>query len=101
MGVAFVRPILRTMKAVRPLEVASTTAGVVKHLTTATYGENFAVTIQATTGSIYISTLTTAPTTATGYELKERESIDLNVPANLAIIGNSTTAAFQAIIWNY
>jgi hypothetical protein len=101
MGVSFVRPILKSMKAVVPTTVASTSAGAVKHLPTATYGENFAATIMCTTGIIYISTLTTAPTSTNGYEVKERETIDLNVPSNLAIIGNSTTAAYQAIVWNY
>lgn len=81
--------------------IPSTTAGVIDFLQSTDYGGNFLCTIYCTTGQIAVSTLTTAPSTTIGYLLTEGKSLELIVPNYLGILGNSTTAAYQAIIWNY
>jgi hypothetical protein len=98
MGATFVRPMFKTVKAIIFENVASTSAGAVDTIGSSVYGENFSITINCSTGSIFINPLTAA-TTTNGYKLKENQSMDLKVESQLSIIGDSTTAAYQATIW--
>ena len=96
--VNYVRPIYRRIKAIVFENVASTAAGSVDTLGSSVYGANFDITVHCSTGVIYVNPLVTA-TTANGFKLKEDQSIDLKVASALSIIGDSTTAAYQAIVW--
>ena len=96
--VNYVRPIYRRIKAIVFENVASTAAGSVDTLGSSVYGANFDITVHCSTGVIYVNPLTAA-TTTNSFKLKEDQSIDLKVASALSIIGDSTTAAYQAIVW--
>jgi len=88
----------RRIKAIIPHVIPSTTAGVVHTLGSSIYGANFDITIQCTTGVVYINPLVAA-TTANGIRMEEGDELDLKVASALSVIGDSTTAAYQGIIW--
>lgn len=95
------RPMFRRVKAIIFESVASTAAGSVDTISSTlstAIGANFDITIHATTGVIYINPLAAA-TTTNGFRVDEDQSLDLKVASALSIIGDSTTAAYQAIIW--
>lgn len=97
--VNYTREIPKEVKNIVTERVASTTAGTPTILSSTSYGENFYVTIQCTTGNIYYSPLSTAPATTDAWKLEEGEKEILKIPSYLSLLGGSTTAAFQAIIW--
>jgi hypothetical protein len=94
----FTKTVFRPIKAIIPENVASTSAGAVDTVSSTDYGLNFDITLNCSTGVVYINSLTAA-TTTNGFRLEEGEAIDLRVSSSLSIIGNSTTAAYQAIVW--
>lgn len=96
--VNYVRPIYRRIKAIVFENVASTAAGSVDTLGSSVYGANFDITVHCSTGAVYINPLVAA-TTANGFKLIEGQSLDLKVLSALSIIGDSTTAKYQAIVW--
>jgi len=96
--VNYVRPIYRRMKAIVFENVASTAAGSVDTLGSSVYGANFDITVHASTGTIFVNPLAAA-TTTNGFKLIEGQSLDLKVLSALSIIGDSTTAAYQAVVW--
>lgn len=98
MGAIFTRPMFKKVKTIIFENVASTSAGAVDTISSTDYGENFSVTVQCSTGTIYINPLAAA-TTTNGFALQENESLELKVENQLSIIGDSTTAAYQAIVW--
>jgi hypothetical protein len=59
---------------------------------------NCSMTLSCLVGDIHISTLTTAPTTAM-YKLTGGDSVDLAMSDYLSLMSTSTTASFQAIVW--
>jgi hypothetical protein len=61
---------------------------------------NMELTITMSTGNAYVSPLTTTLTSTNGFYLEEGDSLNIMVPEYLAIVGDSTTAAYRAIIWN-
>ncbi len=64
------------------------------------WGENFEVTVEATSGNIYIRPDDAVePTSLNAYKLHEGNSIDIKVKSFLSIKGDSTTAKLQAIVW--
>lgn len=64
------------------------------------YGDNFEVTVYCTTGTLYLRPGSTIePVVTNSYVLYEGESINLKIDSFLAIKGDTTTAAFQAIVW--
>ena len=70
--------------------------------TTKTLGQNFNVTIVATTGAIYVCPEMpsgTVPTSATAFKIPEGGVLDVKIENFLAVRGDSTTAAFEAIVW--
>lgn len=71
--------------------------------TVLTFGANFSVTIEATTGNIYIYPESTAaePGASNSFTLLEGNNIDINVENFLSLKGDSTTAAFQGIVWEF
>ena len=76
-------------------------------LTARTYGRNYSVTIQPTTGGVYAYAATNLatsdidePTSSNAYYIAEDEVVTLRVPYLMAIKGDSTTAAFKAAIWS-
>jgi hypothetical protein len=87
----------RKTKAIVPITIPSTTAGVVDDISASVYGENFDVYLYCSTGTIFFNPLIAA-TTANGFRLNESEAIELKVQSNLSIIGDSTTAAYQLLI---
>jgi hypothetical protein len=97
----YVKTQFKPIRAIVGPTIPSTDAGVIDFITSTAYGTNFQCTIMCTTGQLAISTVSTAPTTSIGYLLGEGKSLDLLVPSYLSILGNSTTAAYQCIIWDY
>ncbi len=68
--------------------------------TTRPFGNNFTMTLYCSTGSVYVVPESTVePTSTNAFLLEEGESIDLKVSNFLSVKGSSTTAAFQAIVW--
>jgi hypothetical protein len=105
--VTFVKPMFKKPFNMIGPTFCSTTAGAVKILTNSTaYSTapsttvfpNCAMSFTCISGDIHIATLTTAPTAAS-YKLFSGDSIDLIVPNYLALVSTSTTASFQAVIW--
>lgn len=91
--------VFRKFNTIIPETIPSTTAGVVDTIASSDgYGENFDVTLHCSTGDIYINA-STAATSANGFKLGEDQSIDLKVLSQLSILGGSTTAAYQLIVW--
>lgn len=60
-------------------------------------GTNFDITIAATTGDSFINTYGTATTNS--FKLHEGDTLDIKVKDTLSVIGNSTSAKLQGIIW--
>lgn len=95
------------MKYIQEEKVSSTTAGS-QSAVYSTYlnmvstnlfiGNNFDITIMATTGNTAIG-LSTLLTATNGFLLTEGTIIDLQVKDALYLVGDSTTAKFQAIVW--
>lgn len=80
--------------------ISSTRLRSVVGSTTRIWGQNFQVTIEATTGAIYILPgENVEPTSVNAFKLSEGGVIDIKVETFLAIKGDSTTAQFQAIVW--
>lgn len=93
----YTRPMFKIASALAST-VGSTTASVANTtLSSTTYGANFSVTIQATTGDIWVNPTTTATTNS--FKLCEGDAIDLKVVDTLGTIADTTTAKWQAIIW--
>ena len=68
--------------------------------TTRPYGENFSITIEATTGNLYLCPESTVlPTSTNSFLLAEGSLLDLRIKDHLALVGDSTTAKYQAIVW--
>lgn len=87
----------RKVKAIKPLTFSSTTASVASSLSSTDYGNNFSVTFQALAGNTWINPLVTATTNS--FKLSAGQAIDLVVYDSLSIISDSTTASYQAIVW--
>jgi hypothetical protein len=69
--------------------------------TTRSFGTNYDVTIEATSGAVYILPESTAePTSNNAFKIPEGGILDLKVKSFLSIKGDSTTAKMQAIIWD-
>jgi hypothetical protein len=102
--IIFNREIFKKAKTFISEVAVSTTASVANsalvsiNSTVYTIGQNFACTIQCTTGAIWFNSITTA-TTANSFKLLEGDSIDLQVDSALSLISDSTTAKIQGIIW--
>jgi hypothetical protein len=84
--------------AIIPETVIASTEGTTRTISSTDYGSNFEVTILCTTGALFINPSTIA-TSTNGFKLEELKSMDLAVRTNLSLIGNTTTAAYEAIVW--
>ena len=91
------RNLLRKAKTIIGLTFSSTTASTVSTISSTTYGRNFEITFQALAGNTWINATTTATTNA--FKLSAGQAIDLRVDDELSIVSDSTTASYQAIIW--
>jgi hypothetical protein len=101
------KPDFKKPKAFIGQTFCSTTAGSVLVLSnstaystapsTAVY-PNASITLSCLVGDIHISTLTTAPTTDM-YKMTGGDSIDLAMSDYLSLMSTSTSASFQAIVW--
>lgn len=92
----YVKPQFKHQKAIYPEALASTTAGTPTNLSI-----NGPVTVHCTTGELYINA-STAATTANSYKLQDtpgHNELDIYIPSSLSILGASTTAKYQAILW--
>lgn len=96
---SFVFTRFRTPKIIIPQTFCSTSAASVSFVSSTTYGENFPITFQCLFGDIHISTLSTAPSTTVGFKMTAGDVIDLNVQSYLSLMSTSTTASYQAIVW--
>lgn len=63
-------------------------------------GQQFTITIVATTGNVFINPLEIA-TTTNSLRLAEKDSMDLTVVDALSVISNSTSAKVQGYIWKF
>lgn len=104
----YTRPMFKQIIGGIAEAVASTTASYINKLpinsTTLSYkglavGNNFNVTIQATSGTITLYPDSTTLGATSVYKLHEKESIDLRARDFVGLMGGSTTAKFQAIFW--
>lgn len=89
----------RKVKGIVAETVVDSSAAEYAIATAAGYGENFACTIECSSGILYVNPSTVA-TSANGYKLTEEESINIVVPSALSVIGDTSNAAYQAIIWD-
>jgi hypothetical protein len=86
-------------KYIKPVMILSTGISIWTS-TSFSQGQNWDLSIEAITGNMYISTLTTAPTSTNTFKLMEGDCLDLKVEEYISMLGDSTTAAVQAIIWD-
>jgi hypothetical protein len=68
--------------------------------TTFSQGQNWDMSIEAIVGDIYITTKSTAPTSTNTFKLVEGDCLDIKVEDYISMLGDSTTASVQAIIWD-
>jgi len=87
----------RKVKAIKPITFSSTTVSVASSLSSTDYGNNFSITFQAVAGNTWINPIETATTNS--FRLSTGQSVDLVVYDKLSIISDSTTASYQAIVW--
>ena len=85
--------------SISPETIIGSTAATIWTSTAFLQGQNWDMTIQATTGAIYLATNTTAPTSTNTFKLAEGDALDIKVEDYISMVGDSTTAAVQAIIW--
>ena len=83
------------VKTIVPEAFASTTANTANSLATTGLTP---VTIQCTTGSMWINP-STVVTTANGFKLVEGDVLDLLVRSSLSTLSTGITASYQAIFW--
>jgi len=84
----------------KPGLISSTKLRTVTGSTTRCWGANFSVTIEATTGNIYLLPEEDAePTSTNAYKLHEGNAIDLKIENFVSVKGESTLAQLQAIVW--
>lgn len=90
-----------TTAAFNSSSLNSTTLCSITGWTTRPFGNNFSVTLYCTTGNLYVVPESTVePTSTNAFIISEGESIDLKVNTFLSVKGETTTAAFQALIWD-
>lgn len=94
----YVRNMFKKVKSIIPEALASTTANTASSLSSTTYGGNFDLLIQCTTGSLYINPSTVA-TSANGWLMSEGDELELKVPTTLSLVSATTTAKYQGIVW--
>lgn len=103
----YFRPLFKKIKDEIVPTVCSTSAAVVRVITNDTtlssnastqVYPNCQMTLSCLVGDIHISTLTTAPTTAS-FKMISGDTLDLTVPRYLSMVSTSTGAIFQAIVW--
>ena len=94
----YVRNLFRKAKTIIGLTFSSTTASAVSAISSTTYGRNFEVTFQAMAGNTWVNPTTTATTNA--FKLVPGDEVDFMVVDELSIVSDSTTASYQAIIWD-
>ena len=92
------RNLIRKAKAVIGLTFSSTTASTVSTISSTTYGRNFEITFQAMAGNTWVDPTTTATTNS--FKLTPGDEVDFMVDDELSIVSDSTTASYQAIIWD-
>jgi hypothetical protein len=62
------------------------------------YGDNFDVTLHCSTNDLWFNP-TTVATSANGFRLNEDQTVDLKVLSALSVIGQTSDAAYQVIVW--
>jgi hypothetical protein len=83
---------------IKPLTILSTGITIWTS-TTFSQGQNWDMTLEAIVGDMYITTKSTAPTSTNAFKLVEGDVLDIKVEDYISMLGDSTTAAVQAIIW--
>jgi hypothetical protein len=68
-----------------------------QQLGSVTVGEQFLVTIAATTGNSWVDFTTTATTNS--FKMAEGDTLDVRVKKAVSVVSDSTTAKLQGIIW--
>lgn len=94
---AFVKPMFKKVRAIVPLTFASTTASAASSITSTTYGENFEITLQCVTGTVWVNPLAVATTNS--FAITSGNSLDLLVSNTLSLVSDSTLATYQGIVW--
>lgn len=83
---------------IKPITILST-AVTIWTSTTFLQGQNWDMSIEAISGDMYISTKTTAPTSTNTFKLVQGDCLDIKVEDYISMLGDSTTASVQALIW--
>jgi Na+-translocating ferredoxin:NAD+ oxidoreductase RNF subunit RnfB len=94
----FTKEIYQKVKAIYADAAVSTAAGVATVISSGIAGCN--VLLQCTTGVLYASPLSTAPTAANAWTMAEGDELRINVPEYLAYMSTSTAAQRQMIVFN-
>jgi hypothetical protein len=79
--------------------ITITTTGKLWTSTTFSQGEHWDMSVEAISGDIWLSCLTSAVTTTGGFKLLEGDCIDLKVPREISFVSTAATPVLQAIIW--
>lgn len=101
--IIFSNEIFKKAKTIISEIAVSTTASVANsalisiNSTVYTIGQNFACTIECTTGNVWFNPIGTATTNS--FKLTEGANINLTVENTLSLISDTTTAKVQGIIW--
>jgi hypothetical protein len=93
-----VRDMYKPVKSIITERVASTTIGTPSIVSSTDYGANFSLTVHCSTGVIWVNPLASA-TTTNSFKMQEDQSLELKVEDKLYVLGDSTTAAYQGIVW--
>lgn len=94
----FSKEIFQKVKAIYADAAVSTAASVATVISTGIAGCN--VLLQCTTGILYVSPLSTAPTAANAWVMAEGDELQINVPEFLAYMSTSTAAQRQMLVFN-
>lgn len=89
----------KKVKSIKPVTILTTGISIWTS-TTFSQGQHWDMSIEAIVGDLYFTTLSTAPTTTNTFKLVEGDCLDIKVEEYIAMLGGSTTAAVQAIVWD-
>ena len=93
----FNKEIFQKVKSIYAEAAVSTAAGVATVISTGIAGCNLL--LQCTTGILYASPLSTAPTAANAWTMAEGDELKINVPELLSYISTSTAAQRQLLVF--
>ena len=104
-GISNVQAVFKRQRKIIPVTFSSTTADSVSFISSTdlddngkALGANFDITIAGVSGDTYVTPLSTAPTSTNAFSIQNLV-MDFKVEDRLALTSSSTTATYQAIVW--